>query len=297
MQYLPQRPPEHVIGDRARVAVDKIFTDLGHAVEVVGNDYGEDLLVQIRRRDGLLDPARLWVQVRGTTAAFTRRSPSTSLKRGQLGRWSETADTVAIVLWQVIDGVGWYFVPNAYTEPADAARTTIHFDRDSSFTPESAERLVQRTRMDHLERQMVLAISSGWSPGEHGERSRSASYRMAIRAAKELGVFQDAESGLTIRPSFASALAVTLPGFSPGKTKVADLTPAETVALLYDTVCEHYRANTRMLTPPPLVCQAATAVLASLFDFTIQKAESDAEGVVSHIVRPQLFPAPEVELH
>jgi hypothetical protein len=275
---LPQRPPEHVIGGRARVAVDKIFTDLGHAVEVVGNDYGEDLLVQIRREDGLLDPARLWVQVRGTTANFSRRAPSTSLKRGQLGRWSETADTVAIVLWQVDDGVGWYFVPDPYVEPSHAARSTIRFDPDSSFSSDSAEHLVQRTRLDHLGRQMVLALNDGYSAGEQGEHGRSASFRMAMRAAKELGLFQDTKTKRTITPLFVTALAENLPGFAPGKTEVEGLTRDEVMLRLHDTIRQHYCTTTGMPAPPTLVCSAATVVLAGMFGFAVPAGEPDDGG-------------------
>jgi len=74
---MPQRPSRHRIASQAVAAVRKIWADAGAAVDEIGEDYGEDLLIRPCLGEHM-DKSRLWVQVKGTVADFnldSARSP------------------------------------------------------------------------------------------------------------------------------------------------------------------------------------------------------------------------------
>ncbi|VVJ15414.1 Uncharacterised protein [Amycolatopsis camponoti] len=99
---MPKRPLQHVIGSKAAAAVSRIWLDIDAAVDEVKNDYGEDLLVQTSLR-GEVDPSRVWVQVKGRSqidpTSFNKKSVRVPIDRAI--RWAYSAETVALVLWDV----------------------------------------------------------------------------------------------------------------------------------------------------------------------------------------------------
>jgi hypothetical protein len=62
---MPRRSSAHITGDIARDSVALLFTSMGHAVEKVFQDYGDDLVVQTIL-NGEIEPIRIYVQVKGT---------------------------------------------------------------------------------------------------------------------------------------------------------------------------------------------------------------------------------------
>jgi hypothetical protein len=111
---MPRRPQAHVIADRATAAVSRLITDAGFAVEVVQNDYGEDLLVQTAHA-GQMDATRLWFQIKGTEniQRHTRKDGAIRLSFpfDQVLRWLRSADPVAVVLWDVANDQGYLAWP------------------------------------------------------------------------------------------------------------------------------------------------------------------------------------------
>lgn len=116
---MPSRPQSHVIADRATAAVSRLITDAGFAVEVVQNDYGEDLLVQTAHA-GQMDATRLWFQIKGTESIqrYTRKNKEIRLSFpfDQVLRWLRSADPVAVVLWDVANDQGYLAWPMRQAE-------------------------------------------------------------------------------------------------------------------------------------------------------------------------------------
>jgi Domain of unknown function (DUF4365) len=116
---MPRRPQSHVIADRATAAVGRLITDAGFAVEVVQNDYGEDLLVQTAHA-GQMDATRLWFQIKGTEdiQRYTRKDKAIRLSFpfDQVLRWLRSADPVAVVLWDVANDQGYLAWPMSQVE-------------------------------------------------------------------------------------------------------------------------------------------------------------------------------------
>jgi hypothetical protein len=159
MTRAEQRPVQHRIGDAAANAVALIWSVTGAAVEHVQQDYGEDLLVQ-PSVGGRMDPARIWVQVKGTTSE--RPTPRRlRIRNSQLLRWSRTTDLMVIVNWNARHSMGWY----ATIEPAGPlvdlvenpqGHSTIAFDRADVFDVHHAEMLVRDAILTHADNELLL---------------------------------------------------------------------------------------------------------------------------------------------
>jgi len=283
---LPKRPTQHVTGDRALIAVWKIFADLGHAPEIVRQDYGEDLIVQIRRDDGQLDSARLWVQVRGTNGDFSHRTPATTLKAGQVNRWAEMLDTVIVVLWHVEDEIGWMHLPDELGEPARASMR-LRFQRGMRFFPASAELMVERARLLHLARRIELVNARA----RRSSAENRALHFTWMRAAEELKVLRLDDDGKTIHfaDTFWAALCKGLPGFGPGETVVEGLTSREVIDRLMNIIRDHYRQVTGHISPPAMVLTTAAFFVAVAFDHVGFYGEVNERGRRPVYIRPRMF--------
>jgi hypothetical protein len=155
---MPSRPGQHQIGSRAATAVTAVWESTGAAVERITEDYGEDLLVQTCDKNGRMDAARIWVQVKGTKANAKMRQPARKVTvpvRNDLAlRWARTADVVVLVYWDVEAATGWYAIPEtqvdlvrlADTPDATTRITVLSNDR---FDTASARHLALRARLEH----------------------------------------------------------------------------------------------------------------------------------------------------
>jgi hypothetical protein len=157
---VPNRPIQHQIASQAVAAVRKIWADIGAAVDEIGEDYGEDLLVQ-PCLNGRMDRSRVWVQVKGT-ADSSNRSDLVRVKRGLISRWISSGDLVVVVQWNVTRQSGWYMIPkHAFTEVelaeiAPKERILLTFPTEQRFTIEAAQYLTWEARIAHA----LLNISS-----------------------------------------------------------------------------------------------------------------------------------------
>jgi hypothetical protein len=141
--------------------------ELGHAVDEIREDYGEDLLIQTCL-NGRVDPCRIWVQVKGTEKDCSQEAkslPSLSLRADQILRWSRSADLVVIVLWDVGNDRGWYMIPrgkydDAHLQEAERGKLKLEFDRTNSFDGRAVEHLAWRARIDHVNRSLKQALFS-----------------------------------------------------------------------------------------------------------------------------------------
>lgn len=89
----------------------KLFADAGASAEKTQRDYGEDLLVQFAFGDDEVQPAKIWIQVKGTLGSSCRRladgSYSVRVKTDHLLRWLRSADPVMLVVWDAASDRGW----------------------------------------------------------------------------------------------------------------------------------------------------------------------------------------------
>ena len=160
---MPQRPEQHRIASRAVAAVRKVWADEGAAVDEIGEDYGEDLLVQ-PCLNGRMDKSRIWTQVKGTTANIRldqAKSPfiSSSIEVGRdlAMRWLGSADLVVVVRWSVVYQTGWYVIPKFTLREQDfwgkddepIARIRLRFTRDHPFDTAAARKLAWIARLDN----------------------------------------------------------------------------------------------------------------------------------------------------
>lgn len=195
---MAKRPNEHLIGERAVFAVQKVIADAEQTVEEIKKDYGEDLMVQTNHA-GRMDASRLWFQVKGTDDSRRHR-----LKRskGELSysvsfehavKWIRSVDLVIVVLWDVKREEGWYAIPRRQINEwpgtiSGASSTTLRFgEHDQTaeteenpasmgrFTVETMKRLVWESRFEHFR---LLLLSAFDTARERGELSTAEGVTM-----------------------------------------------------------------------------------------------------------------------
>lgn len=204
---MTRRPAQHRIASLAVAAVRREWNLQGHAVDEIHEDYGEDLLVQICH-DGRLDPARVWVQVKGTERNCSGRNlPSVRVKADQVLRWARTADLVIVVLWDVLSDRGWFTMPQEQFDHVELSNrsnssTTISFSKESAFDQNAVAQLCWAARIEHANRAMVYARSNLAEAREMGQdasvqfhkgvlASLIFDFGIAIKAVKPSGGFTE----------------------------------------------------------------------------------------------------------
>jgi hypothetical protein len=155
-----------VIGQAAEAAVCKVVAHAGFAVSKIGNDYGEDLLVQASV-NGEMDGTNLWIQVKGFCGdPNTPPHPRTCrVKRRSLARWAGMADPVIIVRWDVANDIGWWSYPPFgdgfdFTQPLDGS-TSAKFEQKDEFTELAISLLAWESRTMNASR--LIAQSRGYA--------------------------------------------------------------------------------------------------------------------------------------
>jgi hypothetical protein len=156
---MPLRPRQHEIGGQAAAAVANVWGAAGYANEVVKNDYGDDLLVQLHSRvTALMDPARIWIQVKGVdgsqSSAAAARARNVRLGSSVVNRWALTADLFVLVVWDVNQNTGWYALPQ-HIDPTVLENTsktmTIRVDEADHFGLSAVPGIVMSAHLHHAE--------------------------------------------------------------------------------------------------------------------------------------------------
>ncbi len=175
-----QRPKEHEIGVKALKAVSNVLSSAGHKPKEIVNDYGEDLLVQTSRAHQM-DASRLWFQVKGTAKIKRHRLKSggfrLSVSFDHAMRWIRSLDLVVVVLWDVVERVGWYAIPSDQVDAFEVTNSgrksvTLRFTQEDGFTKEAVDRLVWRSCLEHY-RLLVLGAQSAELDRERAEGVKS----------------------------------------------------------------------------------------------------------------------------
>ncbi|MFF4041612.1 DUF4365 domain-containing protein [Streptomyces sp. NPDC001816] len=204
---MPKRPIQHRIASLAVAGVRREWNRQGHAVDEIHEDYGEDLMVQICF-EGRLDPARIWVQVKGTEKdCSAKRLPQISVKAKQVLRWARTADLVVVVLWDVSKDRGWFTLPQDqfdHVELSDRANGSVRltFSPELPFDQAAVERLAWAARIEHANRSAVYArtcleeaVEMELETNKHFYKGVLASldfdFGVAIKAVKPAGGFTE----------------------------------------------------------------------------------------------------------
>ncbi len=212
---MPKRPPEHITAGRARAAVEAVIAEAGFAVEVVKNDYGEDLLVQTSHA-GKMDASRMWLQVKGTRDSQQYRratgSFAYSVPIDHAIRWLRSGDLVIVVLWDVVNRTGWYAVVADQVDEWDSAEAgtsslVVRFSPKHVFDSDAACSLSWRSRImryrallldasdvDREREAMDDAQNEGSAPGEvrpiHGVTTL-----LALDFLRTLGMVRELNTG------------------------------------------------------------------------------------------------------
>jgi hypothetical protein len=167
---VPKRTVEHVTGDLAREAVASLFSHDGHAVEMVDQDYGEDLVVQIAR-DGRVEPIRLYVQVKGTRSLSRHKRGArytVRVDREHAVRWARTIDLVVLVLWDVTRDEGLWTLPVNQVDELDPRlwiKKGFPFQLADWLTDEAVGRLAWEARFhSHALKLNTLFASANVNP-------------------------------------------------------------------------------------------------------------------------------------
>jgi hypothetical protein len=164
---MPKRPQQHVIGDEASLAVQRLVVKAGFAVETIRNDYGEDLLVQTSHA-GEIDASRLWLQVKGTRAIHkysrTDSQFAYTVPLQNAIKWVRSSDLVVVVLWDLANEIGYFSKPAEQVDEWDQRvnskkTTTLLFNPKDTFTAQAASRLAWESRL-HRYYGLILAVNA-----------------------------------------------------------------------------------------------------------------------------------------
>jgi hypothetical protein len=161
---VPRRTIQHVIGAQAAAAVGKIWVDAGAAVEEIRVDYGEDLSVQTALK-GIVDPFRIWVQVKGKSrVAPPRRGASrkVNISVAHAKKWNQSTEEVIVVIWDITSQTGWYAYPRRQIDVSrmflsQDGQTTLEFEETSRFDKDAVREITWRCRMRNLLGQYLAA--------------------------------------------------------------------------------------------------------------------------------------------
>ncbi|MDB4897082.1 MAG: hypothetical protein JWN15_3344 [Firmicutes bacterium] len=201
-ERMTNRPVQHRIASLAVAAVRREWNVQGHAVDEIHEDYGEDLLVQICFEERM-DPARVWVQVKGTERECSAgRLPSVRVKAGQILRWARTADLVIVVLWDVKGNRGWFTLPQGqfdHVELADrhGANRSLQFSRELPFDQAAVATLAWAARIEHANRSLVYG-RSGLEEALEMEIDASVDFYKGVLASL---IFDFSVSAQIVKPS------------------------------------------------------------------------------------------------
>jgi hypothetical protein len=141
---------------------------MGHAVERVFQDYGDDFVVQTIL-DGEIAPIRIYVQVKGTQrmASHLRNgSYKVSVTLAHALKWARTCDLVVLALWDIKTNRGVWTLPVDQIDELDVALWQsrgfrFSLDPDAELTLESVQHLVWRARLGSYELRVNSLLATG----------------------------------------------------------------------------------------------------------------------------------------
>lgn len=185
--------------------VAKILADVGHAVETVVNDYGEDLLVQTSHA-GQMDASRLWIQVKSTDdiAGYRIRSGDLSLSVpfDHAVRWSRSLDLVVVVLCDVNLNEAWYTVPSGQLDEWAGRNNqrryvTLRFGEHDVLTTRVAKRLAWESRLAHHRHLLLSTRQEEKEAKEEGLETTPLSGMLLTDLLLSLGLCEIGSDGET----------------------------------------------------------------------------------------------------
>ncbi|MFI8274152.1 DUF4365 domain-containing protein [Streptomyces sp. NPDC085929] len=244
---MTHRPKQHQIASLAVAAVRRQWNLQGHAVDEIREDYGEDLLVQTCF-EGRMDPARIWVQVKGTAKDCTTRLPSVQIQARQILRWARTADLVVIVLWDTMKDQGWFALPQDEFDHIElsergAKSIRLNLSRDLAFNPEAVASLAWAARIEHANRSVVYARALLAEAQEMGQPS-VVHYQKGVLAslAFDLSIATGIiEPGARFTREFVNTMKDSILASDPSDLEMA--THESTIMAVFATIQENCSVN------------------------------------------------------
>jgi hypothetical protein len=204
-------PLAHQQGNRSAAAVQNLFSDAGHAVSPVGQDYGEDLIVQTQL-DSEADDFQIYVQVKTVSDKDSVAGrPKVQVDLDHLRRWSNMVNPVLVCAYDRRRKVTYVVWPqhlmSRYELIASRRKTkTIRVGSDQIVDEHTVDRLVWRARIKYYSDTIALEESDiqEWSAlGKPNEMLRGEEpagiYIVTLKLAFELGVLEPDEVSQELR--------------------------------------------------------------------------------------------------
>ncbi|MER5218314.1 DUF4365 domain-containing protein [Streptomyces sp. NPDC002838] len=151
----PRRPRAHLNSDLSVARLQEAFTLQGWTAEVLGKDYGEDLLVRIFD-DGEATPYTFYVQVKSTEtlSRYTRKGGGYvryPISLDHLEHWLKFSDPVFLVIWDRETGGAVWDMIQETSLPVDTSgvKAKILVPMRNSLDGQGLERMRTQTVSRH----------------------------------------------------------------------------------------------------------------------------------------------------
>jgi hypothetical protein len=148
----PKRPRSHLNADLSVTRIQEAFLSMGWTVEILNQDYGEDLLVRIFD-DENATPYTFYVQAKSTDRTRKRGGDHVryAITFDHLQHWTELWDPVFLMLWEKESGnVLWDMIQQPST-PIDTSgkKAKVLIPRCQTLNPEGLENIRAKTISRH----------------------------------------------------------------------------------------------------------------------------------------------------
>jgi hypothetical protein len=151
-------PSNHLLAEKAVIAISGILNQAGALSEQIRNDYGEDLLVQTHLNN-YADNFRLLIQVKGATSKKGSRTIALRFKIDHLLRWISQSEPILVCVYDDTIGASYAFSPNErfslwQLSTADKKTISVKLTEKDIFDTSTAREYIWSCRMDHWSRML-----------------------------------------------------------------------------------------------------------------------------------------------
>lgn len=179
--------PNHLLSQRAVLAVCTVLDRAGAMSETIKNDYGEDLLVQTQLRDSA-DNFHILVQVKGSRLKCKSNGDFyLSFDVGHLQRWVSNSSPVLVCVYDEVSRKIFAFYPRQkfslwFLSTTNRNSIRISFGDGDVFNEDTAKSFIWKCRVEYFSRMLYWYESQIQDCVEFGHRKSIKTYE------KEIGI-------------------------------------------------------------------------------------------------------------
>jgi hypothetical protein len=158
---MPKQPRTHQLAAIAVSHVRILFEKAGFACDQTKADYGEDLVI-LPSLEGLVDPFRIYVQVKGIGKRQTVKLKDgrliLRLKKQHLWKWIRSPELVVVAVWLEKTGQVFFSLPtHMFTEwfLSQSPLQTIGVSFDNLLTEASISHIGWAARISNFNRMLL----------------------------------------------------------------------------------------------------------------------------------------------